>query len=91
MLDQVAAHEEVVAGVHALGLMGSIAFRTAQAAQQFVIGAARDGLLLWPCDGAPTVVRVLPPLVATPAETDRAASILDRQCALAGSREGHVA
>ena len=90
MLDGVAAHDEVVAAVHALGLMGSIEFRTAPLAQQFVIGAARDGLLLWPCDGAPTVVRVLPPLVATPAEADRAASILDRQCALAGSRTAHA-
>ena len=91
MLERVAAHGEVVAGVYALGLMGSIEFRSAQAAQHFVIGAARDGLLLWPCDGAPTVVRILPPLVATPDETDRAASILDRQCAVAGSREGHLA
>lgn len=86
MLERIAAYDEVVAGVHNLGLMGSIDFRTAHLAQQFVIGAARNGLLLWPCDGAPTVVRVLPPLVATTTEMKRAAAILDRQCALAAGR-----
>lgn len=78
-------HEEFIAAVDGMGLMLGITFRRSDVAQRFAMAAARDGVLLWPCDGDREVVRVMAPLVLTDAQMVTAANVLDGVLAGGGS------
>ncbi|UCM90116.1 aspartate aminotransferase family protein [Streptomyces marincola] len=78
-------HPRVVAGVRGLGLLRGIDFADARAAGRVVVELARGGLLVSPCLGRSTTVRLLPPLVATGADIAQAGRILDAALAAAGS------
>jgi putrescine aminotransferase len=69
-------HPELVQSTSAVGAFGTIGCVSHEAAQLLLVHCAREGLLLCPCLGARRALRVLPPLVATERELDRAAEIL---------------
>lgn len=70
-------HPGVVREVRGRGLLRGIDFSSPQAAGWVVMELAGAGLLVSPCLGRPTTVRLLPPLVSTAADIARAAEILD--------------
>ncbi|MFD6879840.1 MULTISPECIES: aspartate aminotransferase family protein [unclassified Streptomyces] len=76
-------HPRVMAGHHGRGLLWGIDFTTPAAAGEAVVSLANNGLLVSPCLGRPTTVRLLPPLVTTEAELDEALDILDTALAAA--------
>jgi len=76
-------HRELVRGVSGRGLLWGIDFSTPHAAGEVVVELADAGLLVSPCLGRPTTVRLLPPLTATHAELDQALDILDSALTLA--------
>ncbi|MEU6483699.1 aspartate aminotransferase family protein [Streptomyces sp. NPDC046887] len=82
-------HDEVMAGHHGRGLLWGIDFTGPGAAGEAVVALADKGLLVSPCLGRPTTVRLLPPLVTTEAELDEALDILDS--ALSAARSGLTA
>jgi putrescine aminotransferase len=65
----------------ARGLMMGVRFTSAHVAGQFVMAAARLGVLVAPSDADRSVVRILAPLVLGEAQMARAADALDRACA----------
>ncbi|MEV7778401.1 aminotransferase class III-fold pyridoxal phosphate-dependent enzyme [Kitasatospora sp. NPDC088351] len=67
----------VVTEVRGRGLLRGIDFATPRAAGAVVVELAGAGLLVSPCLGRPTTVRLLPPLVGTGAEIAEATGILD--------------
>ncbi|MCA1224285.1 aspartate aminotransferase family protein [Streptomyces sp. 8L] len=79
-----ARHPGVVGAVRGRGLLRGIDFTSARAAGAVVVELAGAGLLVSPCLGRPTTVRLLPPLVSTEADVARAAEILDAASAVAG-------
>ncbi|MFI9271285.1 aspartate aminotransferase family protein [Kitasatospora sp. NPDC052896] len=76
-------HPQLVGEVRGRGLLWGVDFRTPQAAGSVVVELAGAGLLVSPCLGRPTTVRLLPPLVATEAEIAEAVGILDAALAVA--------
>ncbi|WP_329456162.1 aspartate aminotransferase family protein [Streptomyces sp. NBC_01497] len=72
-----ARHPGVVGAVRGRGLLRGIDFTSARAAGSVVVELAGAGLLVSPCLGRPTTVRLLPPLVSTEADIAEAAEILD--------------
>ncbi|MFJ2516098.1 aspartate aminotransferase family protein [Streptomyces griseoviridis] len=72
-----ARHPGVVGAVRGRGLLRGIDFGSPGTAGAVVVGLAGAGLLVSPCLGRPTTVRLLPPLVATAAEIAEAVGILD--------------
>ncbi|ONK11688.1 aspartate aminotransferase family protein [Streptomyces sp. MP131-18] len=79
-------HPDVVTGVRGRGLLRGVDFADARAAGTVVTELAGAGLLVSPCLGRPTTVRLLPPLVATEADIAQAALMLDAALSAAGSR-----
>jgi len=73
-------HGGVLADVRSVGLFAALQFRSPDRAGLAVLEAGRRGLLLAQCLTAPDVVRVLPPVVATPDELAEGLSILDAAC-----------
>lgn len=73
----------VVREVRGRGLLRGIDFCSPQAAGSVVVELAGAGLLVSPCLSSPTTVRLLPPLVSTPADVAQAAGILDAAIAVA--------
>ncbi|MFF7845697.1 aspartate aminotransferase family protein [Streptomyces ossamyceticus] len=78
-------HPRVMSGYHGRGLLWGIDFTTPAAAGETVVSLANNGLLVSPCLGRPTTVRLLPPLVTTDAELDEAMDILDTALTAAGT------
>lgn len=76
-----AKHPEVIAAGRATGLFGVLEFTTPAQASLALMDAGRRGLLLAPCLTAPTVLRVLPPVVATDTQLDTAMDVLETVCA----------
>ncbi|GAA3735488.1 aspartate aminotransferase family protein [Streptomyces tremellae] len=72
-----ARHAGLVGAVRGCGLLRGLDFTGARAAGSVVVGLAGAGLLVSPCLGRPTTVRLLPPLVSTEADIAEAAEILD--------------
>jgi putrescine aminotransferase len=73
-------HPEVVTTSRSRGLFGVLEFATATQAALAVLDAGRRGLLLAPCLSAPSVVRLLPPVVVTEHQLLAAEEILDASC-----------
>jgi len=78
-------HPRVMSGYHGRGLLWGIDFTTPAAAGEVVVSLANNGLLVSPCLGRPTTVRLLPPLVTTDAELDAGMDILDTALTAAGA------
>ncbi|WP_037860615.1 aspartate aminotransferase family protein [Streptomyces sp. NRRL S-241] len=76
-------HPRVMGAHHGRGLLWGIEFTTPGAAGEAVVSLAGNGLLVSPCLGRPTTVRLLPPLVTSGAELDEALDILDTALAAA--------
>jgi putrescine aminotransferase len=70
----------VAAEVRVDGLMMSLEFAAVEVAEGLVMDCARAGLLIAPCDIDRRVVRLLPPLVLTEEQADKAADILVEAC-----------
>jgi putrescine aminotransferase len=66
----------VLAEGRSTGLFGVLEFTDRAGSSLALMEAGRRGLLLAPCLTAPTVLRVLPPVVATDDQLDRALDIL---------------
>ena len=64
----------------AIGLFGVLEFSTPAAAAMAVLQAGRRGLLMAPCLTAPSVARLLPPVVTTSAQFADATSTLVSVC-----------
>jgi putrescine aminotransferase len=75
-----AAHPEVVVAARCTGLLGVLEFGTEAQAGLAVLDAARRGLLLAQCLSAPTVLRLLPPVVTEPGQLASALAVLDATC-----------
>jgi putrescine aminotransferase len=78
--ERLARHGDLISRVDVYGLMMGIEFRSPGLADQFVIAAARAGVLLAPSDGDRSVIRVLPALVMSTAQMSLAADRLDGVC-----------
>jgi putrescine aminotransferase len=76
----------LLADVRVTGLFAALEFGSAEQAGLAVLEAGRRGLLLAQCLTAPTALRMLPPVVVTPAELASALSILDAACAAVARR-----
>ncbi|GLW72703.1 aminotransferase [Kitasatospora phosalacinea] len=70
-------HPRVVRAVPGRGLLRGLDCTSPRAAGATVLELAATGLLVSPCLSRPTTVRLLPPLLTTPAQLAEAASILD--------------
>jgi putrescine aminotransferase len=68
---------EAIAEVRGAGLLWGVELRTAGAAGAALIELARRGLLVSPCLSASATIRLLPPMVASPAQIDAALEVLD--------------
>ncbi|MER7969967.1 aspartate aminotransferase family protein [Streptomyces sp. NPDC096080] len=83
-----ARYPGAVVEVRGRGLLRGVEFATPATAGAVVVGMAGAGLLVSPCLGRPTTVRLLPPLVATAAEITEAVGILDAAVAGAAAVTG---
>nr|WP_202555038.1 aspartate aminotransferase family protein [Streptomyces sp. SID4950] len=83
-----ARYPGAVVEVRGRGLLRGVEFATPATAGAVVVGLAGAGLLVSPCLGRPTTVRLLPPLVATAAEITEAVGILDAAVAGAAAVTG---
>ncbi|WP_035804606.1 aspartate aminotransferase family protein [Kitasatospora mediocidica] len=81
-------HPGVVAELRGRGLLRGIDFTSPRAAGAVVVELAAAGLLVSPCLGRPTTVRLLPPLVSTEADVAEAVEILDSAVAVAERTAG---
>jgi len=73
-------HPEVVAVGRTTGLLGALQFTSSERAGLATLEAARQGLLLAPCVTDMSVVRVLPPVVATEQQMATAIDALHATC-----------
>lgn len=73
-------HHDIIARTWSAGAFGVLEATSVEAAQLLLLDAARGGLLLAPCLSAPQTLRLLPPLVATDDELDRASTVLEASC-----------
>ncbi|MFF4985949.1 aspartate aminotransferase family protein [Streptosporangium saharense] len=78
----------LVADVRGRGLLWGVDFTGTELAGEVQMGLARRGLLVSPCLSRPRTLRLLPPLVAGPAEVDRAMAVLDEALKEAGAAWG---
>lgn len=74
-------HPEVLTERRGEGLLWGLQCRSAQAAGWLLIELAPRGLLVSPCLGDPSTIRLLPPLIASDAQIERALTILHDACA----------
>ena len=79
------AHSETVRELHGIGLLRGIEMRSPGAAGSVVVELAQAGVLVSPCLSASSTVRLLPPMVTTCEQLDRALEALD--VALASASE----
>ncbi|WP_052850565.1 aspartate aminotransferase family protein [Streptomyces avicenniae] len=79
-------HPGLVTAVRGRGLLRGLDFAEARAAGGVVMELAGSGLLVSPCLGRPTTVRLLPPLVASEADVAEAAALLDAALTAVGRR-----
>ncbi|MEZ5077279.1 MAG: aminotransferase class III-fold pyridoxal phosphate-dependent enzyme [Solirubrobacterales bacterium] len=70
-------HGDVLAEVGGRGLMRGLVLRSPGAAGSLLVELAQRGVLVSPCLGARRTVRLLPPMVMTPDQLDRAMEICD--------------
>jgi putrescine aminotransferase len=75
-----AAHPDVIADVRSAGIFSAIEFRGETLAGLALLEAGRRGLLLAQCLTAPTVLRLLPPVVTSDEQLTAAMEILDASC-----------
>ncbi|MEU1878845.1 aspartate aminotransferase family protein [Streptosporangium sp. NPDC020072] len=78
----------LVADVRGRGLLWGVDFAGTELAGEVQMGLARRGLLVSPCLSRPRTLRLLPPLVAGPAEVGRAMAVLDDALKEAGAAWG---
>lgn len=78
--ERLARHADLIRRVDVYGLMMGIEFASPGLADQFVLAAARAGVLLAPSDGDRSVVRVLPSLVTSGVQLALAADRLESAC-----------
>lgn len=71
-----AGSHPVVTKVDGIGLLRGLQLASAGAAGSVLVDLAHSGLLVSPCLSAPRSIRLLPPMVTTPAQLDRALEIL---------------
>ncbi|GAB3970380.1 aspartate aminotransferase family protein [Streptomyces sparsus] len=74
-------HPGLVREVRGRGLLWGLELASPAAAGDLLMDLSRRGLLLSPCLGRPEVLRLLPPMVTTAGQLDRAWQILDDACA----------
>ncbi|KJS63677.1 aspartate aminotransferase family protein [Streptomyces rubellomurinus] len=79
-------HPETVREVRGRGLLRGVDLDTPAHAGATVLELAAHGLLVSPCLGRPTTIRLLPPLVATEAELAEGLGILDEALAAVAAR-----
>ena len=72
-----ARHPGAVTAVRGRGLLWGLDLASPEIAGAVLVDATQRGLLTSPCLGRPTTLRLLPPLVAEPADVHTALSILD--------------
>ncbi|BAJ31714.1 MULTISPECIES: aminotransferase class III-fold pyridoxal phosphate-dependent enzyme [Kitasatospora] len=82
-------HPGVVRALTGRGLLRGLDCATPRQAGAMVLELAAAGLLVSPCLSRPTTIRLLPPLIATPAELAEAAALLDT--ALTATGKNHPA
>lgn len=82
-----ADHHGLITEVRGTGLLWGIDLRSRAAAGEVFVELAEQGLLVSPCLGSPQTIRLLPPMVTTAAELERAMRALDRACTVAA---GHL-
>jgi putrescine aminotransferase len=71
-----AERSDVIAAVRGAGLLWGIECQSMPVAGALMIALAQTGLLVSPCLSAPDTLRLMPPMVTTSAEVDRAISLL---------------
>ncbi|MER7673627.1 aspartate aminotransferase family protein [Kitasatospora sp. NPDC096128] len=81
-----ARHPETVREVRGRGLLRGVDLDTPAHAGAMVLELAARGLLVSPCLGRPTTIRLLPPLVATEAELAEAFGVLDEALTAVSAR-----
>lgn len=86
-----AAHKPVVRALHGEGLLRAVELATPGAAGSVLVDLAQAGLLVSPCLSAPTTIRLLPPMVTSDAQLDRALVLLDTALADAAAFEDEPA
>lgn len=77
-----AAHPRAVTAVRGCGLLWGIEVAAAGVAGNMLIELAQNGLIVSPCLSAPRAIRLLPPMVATADEVDRALEAFDAALAV---------
>ncbi|MEW9528648.1 aspartate aminotransferase family protein [Microbispora sp. NPDC049125] len=70
------AHPGAVTAIRGRGLLWGVDFASKELSGEVQIGLARRGLLVSPCLSRPETLRLLPPLIATRREVDRALDAL---------------
>ena len=70
-------HADVIAEVRGEGLIWGLEFATPGAAGAALIEISRRGLLVSPCLSSNRTIRLLPPIVTSPAQVEEALKILD--------------
>jgi putrescine aminotransferase len=70
-------YSDLVTELRGFGLMWAVEFRTADSAGSMLVELAQHGLLVSPCLSSPSTIRLLPPMVVSPAEMKRALDALD--------------
>ncbi|NHC16104.1 aspartate aminotransferase family protein [Motilibacter sp. E257] len=78
-------HPDVVTAVRGQGLLWGLEMSSPATAGSALVDLTEQGLLVSPCLGRPEVLRLLPPLVTTPAQLRRAIEALDAALAVAES------
>ncbi|MFD9689457.1 aspartate aminotransferase family protein [Kitasatospora sp. NPDC059146] len=81
-----ARHPETVREVRGRGLLRGVELDTPAHAGATVLELAARGLLVSPCLGRPTTIRLLPPLVATEAELAEGLGLLDEALTAVAAR-----
>lgn len=76
-----ARHPRLLRGARGRGLLWGLRTASPAAAGDLLVQLGQRGLLLSPCLGEPEVLRLLPPLVTTSAQLDRAWQVLDEASA----------
>jgi putrescine aminotransferase len=71
------AHPDQIAAVRGRGLLWGLELTTPEAAAGLMTRLSHAGLLVSPCLGSPTTLRLLPPLVATDDDVTEALTLLD--------------
>ncbi|MGY1634621.1 aspartate aminotransferase family protein [Geodermatophilus sp. SYSU D01186] len=77
LADLARRHPGAVTTVRGRGLLWGLDLSSPAVAGAALVDALERGLLISPCLGRPTTLRLLPPLVARPADVDTALSVLD--------------